>query len=113
MLRHIAAAAFLLTALTSRPSFADVAGPATVIDGDTVIVAGERVRLQGIDAPELHQDCTAYGQEWACGRTSAEWLKEVPARSASRVCRPRARPVRPVARGLLPRRQGSERADRT
>lgn len=76
MLRHIAAAAFLLTALASRPSFADVAGPATVIDGDTVIVAGERVRLQGIDAPELHQDCTAYGQEWACGRTSAEWLKE-------------------------------------
>jgi endonuclease YncB( thermonuclease family) len=35
----------------------------------------ERVRLQGIDAPELHQTCTAYGQEWPCGRTAAEWLK--------------------------------------
>ena len=31
---------------------------------------------EGIDAPELHQTCTAYGQPWACGRTSAEWLRE-------------------------------------
>jgi endonuclease YncB( thermonuclease family) len=76
MFRHIAVAAFLLATLAARPSFADVAGPATVVDGDTIIVAGERVRLQGIDAPELHQDCTAYGQEWACGRTAAEWLKD-------------------------------------
>jgi Staphylococcal nuclease homologue len=63
-------------ALAARPSFADVAGPATVIDGDTLVVAGERVRLEGIDASEIHQTCTAYGQEWARGRTSAEWLKE-------------------------------------
>jgi endonuclease YncB( thermonuclease family) len=76
MLRHAAAAVFLLAALAARPSFADVAGQATVVDGDTILVAGERVRLQGIDAPELHQTCTAYGEEWACGRTSAEWLKE-------------------------------------
>jgi endonuclease YncB( thermonuclease family) len=75
MFRHIIIAAFLIAAL-ARPSFADVAGPASVIDGDTVVVAGERIRLQGIDAPELHQMCTAYGQPWACGRTSAEWLKE-------------------------------------
>src|SRR5512134_1432342 len=72
---RIVVAAFLLDAL-ARPSFADVTGPATVIDGDTIVVAGERVRLQGIDAPELHQTCTAYGQPWACGRTSAEWLRD-------------------------------------
>ncbi len=76
MLRHAVTAAFLLTALAARPSYADVAGPATVVDGDTIVVAGERVRLQGIDAPELHQTCTAYGQEWPCGRTSAEWLRD-------------------------------------
>ena len=72
---RIVVAAFLLAAL-ARPSFADVTGPAMVIDGDTIVVAGERVRLHGIDAPELHQTCTAYGQPWACGRTSAEWLQE-------------------------------------
>ena len=69
-------------------------GPATVIDGDTIVVAGERVRLQGIDAPELHQTCTAYGQPWACGRTSAEWLREQPERPAGRVRRPRSRSIR-------------------
>jgi endonuclease YncB( thermonuclease family) len=26
-----------------------------VIDGDTIVVAGQRVRLHGIDAPELDQ----------------------------------------------------------
>ena len=72
---RIVVAAFLLAAL-ARPSSADVTGPATVIDGDTIVVAGERIRLQGIDAPELQQTCTAYGQPWACGRTSAEWLRE-------------------------------------
>src|SRR5512135_1562290 len=76
MLRHAAGTAFLLAALCARPSYADVAGSATVIDGDTLIVAGERVHLEGIDAPELHQTCTAYGQEWPCGRTSADWLRE-------------------------------------
>src|SRR5512143_106246 len=76
MLRYAAVAAFLLVALAARPSFADVTGPATVIDGDTIVVEGERVRLQGIDAPELHQTCTAYGQEWPCGQTSAEWLRD-------------------------------------
>jgi endonuclease YncB( thermonuclease family) len=30
-----------------------VSGPARVIDGDTVVVAGTVVRLKGVDAPEL------------------------------------------------------------
>jgi endonuclease YncB( thermonuclease family) len=30
-----------------------LAGPAKVIDGDTIVVAGELVRLHGLDAPEL------------------------------------------------------------
>jgi endonuclease YncB( thermonuclease family) len=46
MLRHAAVAVFLLATLAARPSFADLAGQASVIDGDTIVVAGERVRLQ-------------------------------------------------------------------
>ena len=77
MLRHTAFACLLLAgALAALPSIADVTGPASVIDGDTLVVAGERIRLEGIDAPELRQECIAYGQPWACGRTAAEWLKE-------------------------------------
>jgi endonuclease YncB( thermonuclease family) len=52
MLRHAAVAAFLLfAAFAARPSSADVSGAAAVIDGDTIVVAGERVRLQGSTPP--------------------------------------------------------------
>jgi endonuclease YncB( thermonuclease family) len=30
-----------------------LAGPARVIDGDTIDIAGARIRLHGIDAPEI------------------------------------------------------------
>jgi endonuclease YncB( thermonuclease family) len=42
-------------------------GPAWVVDGDTIIVAGERVRLHGIDAPELDQTFWCGSQQLACG----------------------------------------------
>ena len=41
-----------------------------------IVIAGEHVRLQGIDAPETDQTCTAYGQQWSCGRSAADWLKD-------------------------------------
>ena len=44
-----------------------LAGPARVIDGDTLDVSGARVRLAGIDAPELSQTCQRGGRGWACG----------------------------------------------
>jgi hypothetical protein len=33
-------------------------------------------RRKAFDAPETDQTCSAYGQEWPCGRTAAEWLKD-------------------------------------
>jgi endonuclease YncB( thermonuclease family) len=50
------------------------AGPARVVDGDTLDLAGERVRLYGIDAPESGQTCERAGQVWACGTAAAEAL---------------------------------------
>lgn len=35
----------------------EIRGVADAADGDTLIIAGERVRLYGIDAPELLQPC--------------------------------------------------------
>ncbi len=39
----------------STPALADVAGTASVIDGDTIEVHAQRIRLHGIDAPESRQ----------------------------------------------------------
>ena len=45
-----------------------LAGPATVIDGDTLAISGLRVRLEGIDAPEAGQTCgSAAAGPWRCG----------------------------------------------
>jgi len=49
-------------------------GPAKVHDGDTLTVGGERVRLLGVDAPELKQTCRRADDDYPCGRVSREAL---------------------------------------
>lgn len=52
-----------------------VIGVARVIDGDTLLVSGTKVRLYNIDAPELAQDCgNAEGLSYPCGQLSRHEL---------------------------------------
>lgn len=57
-------------------------GRASVIDGDTLEVAGRRIRLWGVDAPESRQTCTQAGAPWRCGQQAANaldaWLSARP-----------------------------------
>lgn len=51
-------------------------GAVRVVDGDTLDVGGTRVRLHGIDAPELGQTCTTpSGVVWDCGAWVADELR--------------------------------------
>ena len=38
-----------------------------VIDGDTIVLNGEKIRFSGIDTPELKQTCIYKNQEVICG----------------------------------------------
>jgi endonuclease YncB( thermonuclease family) len=51
-----------------------LAGAARVVDGDTLEVEGETLRLQGIDAPEMAQTCEADGRPVHCGKLAAQHL---------------------------------------
>jgi endonuclease YncB( thermonuclease family) len=50
-------------------------GRAEVVDGDTLRVGTETVRLSGVDAPELSQRCGPSARQTACGALAARWLR--------------------------------------
>jgi endonuclease YncB( thermonuclease family) len=55
-----------------------VSGAARIIDGDSLEIAGARIRIFGIDAPEGRQQCRdAHGAEYACGRDAARALGRI------------------------------------
>ena len=63
----------LLFSLASQ-SDADITGRIHVVDGDTIRVSVQVVRLFGVDAPEVKQTCqTSEGLHWACGA----WVSDV------------------------------------
>ena len=72
------AAAFLLatSAALARGKVQSVAGPALVVDADTLTINQHSIRLDGIDAPEKSQNCLKNGQSWPCGREAALALKK-------------------------------------
>jgi len=63
-------AAFVAARLDATP--AAVGGRARVSDGDSFRLGDDRIRLIGLDAPELDQTCSdANGRDWACGREAS------------------------------------------
>ena len=57
----------ILDLLTYNISFAD---NLRVVDGDTIVLNGEKIRFSGIDTPELKQTCIQDGEEVGCGMTA-------------------------------------------
>ena len=64
--------------LTSTNSFSKtIIGNARVIDGDTININNNKIRLHGIDAPETKQTCKLDSVDWFCGKQSTEELKKI------------------------------------
>ena len=75
-------ALLLLFALTLAPAHAQdrpsgsAEGRASVIDGDTLDIRGQRFRFHGVDAPESSQTCLKDGKAWRCGQNAANVLAD-------------------------------------
>lgn len=82
--KHAAAALIsaVIFATSAFPAFANapsvLAGRARVVDGDTLVVEGQRIRLYGVDAPESAQQCLdANGKSYPCGLVSKDALDKL------------------------------------
>ena len=66
-----------------------ITGVASVIDGDTIEIHGQRIRLHGIDAPEGGQLCVRpNGERWRCSQQASFALADRIGRATVR-CVPR------------------------
>lgn len=61
-----------------------LSGNARVIDGDTLVLAGERIRMDAIDAPETRQRCSRSGRPWACGKAATQAMRKLVGRNRVR-----------------------------
>ena len=65
----------VLLVWSSSVEAATLTGQPLVLDADTVIMSGERIRLKGIDAPETTQRCLdAEQQSYPCGQVATNAL---------------------------------------
>lgn len=69
----VLAGAIAALAVPDALSQTTIAGDARVIDGDTLAIGGTRIRLAGIDAPELGQLCGPVH----CGLAAKRHLSEI------------------------------------
>jgi endonuclease YncB( thermonuclease family) len=66
----------LVVAKVERNNEQQLVGAFRAADGDSLVLGKQRLRLVGIDAPELSQTCTRAGVSWDCGRQARIALAE-------------------------------------
>tara|TARA_B110000438_G_scaffold244129_1_gene244466 strand:- start:205 stop:672 length:468 start_codon:yes stop_codon:yes gene_type:complete len=71
-------AALLLIALPAfaASEVASISGTPRIVDGDSLVIDGTRIRLHGIDTPEVRQTCQRGGVDWLCGQEASKALRD-------------------------------------
>ena len=54
----------------------EIKGFPKITDGDSIKINNNRIRLHGIDAPELNQTCNRYKKKYSCGLVSLKALSK-------------------------------------
>ena len=62
--------------ITNKPKLERIVGKAKVLDGDTIEISGRRIRLFGIDAPDIGQTCTIKRKPFRCDQAATSALAE-------------------------------------
>ncbi len=79
----------VLAAIGSASAQEGIVGVASVINGDTIEIHGQRIRLYGIDAPASGQFCVRpTGERWRCGQQASFALADRIGRTPV-TCQPR------------------------
>ena len=77
----VAAAILALTALVvlrvGGENGEAITGTARAADGDTLTLDGHRIRILGMDTPEMMQICKRNGEDWRCGVAARSQLAEL------------------------------------
>ena len=67
--------------IASSAAAADISGKAEVIDGGTIVIAGQTIQLDGIIAPGFAELCGSAEHKWHCGQEAAFALADAIGRS--------------------------------
>jgi endonuclease YncB( thermonuclease family) len=73
--RYFLYTVFAVGLFCSSPALADISGPARIVDGDTIWIGKTKIRLYGIDTPEMKQTCQSpTDPDVMCGRLAKQAL---------------------------------------
>lgn len=73
----ICALLMTFTSPTASASPQIIEGLPSITDGDTIRIGDDRIRLNGMDAPEMKQTCTINNTQYRCGVKSKAYLVSI------------------------------------